>query len=548
MSTLTGDTPRRSPRLAAKLGATTFVFALSACATDSRTQGDIAQGAAGGAALGAVAGAVVPGVSVIEGAAVGAAIGGVAGYVWADQNNDGYVDGYVSNGQYYAGTPQGYDPTLRRVATGAVGGAALGAAAGALIPGHGILEGAVIGAAVGGVAGAVWADRDNDGRVDGYVSNGQYYPGVPGPAPLPNYTAPSRSGERDGAFEASGEESDPSETESPASAASGGRTTFSSQRYAAGYMRARLAVRRASATAYAAHPGFSAIRAWHTNNGALTEAALNALVEECSVNWGGVDAECQAAVSAGSGNFGGVPKADRKEFAYLLQQSCPADRNNATCVRKMRTMRILRSLPKGRLDPKPLRMNEGETTRFTAFVMDIGEGKGQPGLATDLAIQPAPPRQAAPVLVPAIPISSRMCFALAAEDKASARIEPIGEGDAKVEQGRICMNVAEGGGTIKFDPSWNVTPLSGRNLRLLLDTEHVVGDERKQIRYQPRPITVEVIPKKGLWDRLDEMIKRLTGTVGLLGSLATAIGGLIASIAAWKIWGLFKRRRAGPTS
>jgi hypothetical protein len=169
---------------------------LSACATDSRQAGDIAQGAAIGAAGGAAVGAVVPGVNVIEGAAVGAAIGGLAGGVWADQNNDGYVDGYVSNGQYYAGTPQGYDPTLRRVATGALGGAALGAVAGAVIPGVSLLEGAVIGAAVGGVAGAIWADRDNDGRVDGYVSNGQYYSGAPAAAPAPTYTAPARSGER----------------------------------------------------------------------------------------------------------------------------------------------------------------------------------------------------------------------------------------------------------------------------------------------------------------------------------------------------------------
>ena len=70
-------------------------ISLSACATDSQTAGDIAQGAAVGAAGGAAVGAVVPGVSVIEGAAVGAAIGGLAGAVWADKNNDGYVDGYV---------------------------------------------------------------------------------------------------------------------------------------------------------------------------------------------------------------------------------------------------------------------------------------------------------------------------------------------------------------------------------------------------------------------------------------------------------------------
>lgn len=170
---------------------------LGACATNSRTAGNAAEGAAYGAAGGAVVGAVVPGVSIIEGAAVGAVIGGLANAVWADRNNDGYVDGYVQNGQYYTGQPQGYDPTLRRVATGAIGGAALGAVAGAVIPGLSILEGAVIGAAVGGVAGAIWADRDNDGRVDGYVSNGQYYTGSPAATTTqPTYSAPVRSGER----------------------------------------------------------------------------------------------------------------------------------------------------------------------------------------------------------------------------------------------------------------------------------------------------------------------------------------------------------------
>ena len=60
----------------------------------------------GGAALGAVAGAVIPGVSVLEGAIAGAIVGGLAGAIWADQNNDGRVDGYMYNGNYYAGTPR----------------------------------------------------------------------------------------------------------------------------------------------------------------------------------------------------------------------------------------------------------------------------------------------------------------------------------------------------------------------------------------------------------------------------------------------------------
>jgi hypothetical protein len=147
-------------------------ISLSACATDSRQAGDIAQGAA-----------------------IGAAVGGLAGAVWADNNNDGYADGYVQNGTYYTGTPQGYDPTLRRVATGALGGAALGAVAGAVIPGLSIVEGAVVGAAIGGLAGAVWADNDRDGRVDGYVYNGQNYQGTP-QGYAPTSAPPPMSGER----------------------------------------------------------------------------------------------------------------------------------------------------------------------------------------------------------------------------------------------------------------------------------------------------------------------------------------------------------------
>ena len=175
--------------LAAVLAGTAM---LGACASNPRVAQDAAIGGVGGAAIGAV----VPGVSVAEGAIAGAAIGGLAGSVWADQNNDGYVDGYVYNGQYYAGTPAGYDNTLGRVATGAVGGAALGAVAGAVIPGVSVIQGAVIGAAVGGLAGAVWADRDNNGQVDGYIYNGQYYPGQPPAGTMAPAPAPMAAGER----------------------------------------------------------------------------------------------------------------------------------------------------------------------------------------------------------------------------------------------------------------------------------------------------------------------------------------------------------------
>jgi hypothetical protein len=71
------------------------------------------------------------------------------------------------------------DDTLASAATGAGLGAAAGAGVGAVVGGISPIEGAIAGAAIGGLAGAVWADRDNDGRADGYYQNGQYYQGVP---------------------------------------------------------------------------------------------------------------------------------------------------------------------------------------------------------------------------------------------------------------------------------------------------------------------------------------------------------------------------------
>ena len=137
------------------------------------------------------------GYAPIQGGVVGAPIGGLAGGMWADGNNDGIVDGYSYNGYYYQGAPAGWNPNLGRV------GATM--AAGTMAPSTSALDGAIAGAVVAAMPGAIWADRDGDGRVDGYMYNGQYYAGAPGggyaspqaPPPPPPISQPSRRvGER----------------------------------------------------------------------------------------------------------------------------------------------------------------------------------------------------------------------------------------------------------------------------------------------------------------------------------------------------------------
>ena len=146
------------------------------------------------------------GSQVIANAAVGAPIPGARGAVWADPKNSGYVTGYMHNGRYHPGTPPPvYDGSSHTIAARFDDGAALGAAAGAVLPSV-----SIVGSAVSGLDGAVWVDINNDGVADGYVYRGRYYSGVPAgnrstatppPPPPPPSAAPvvppiSRSGER----------------------------------------------------------------------------------------------------------------------------------------------------------------------------------------------------------------------------------------------------------------------------------------------------------------------------------------------------------------
>lgn len=71
----------------------------------------------------AVASLSLAGASAAAAQQIGSPVAGMSGAIWADANNDGYVDGYVARGEYFPGRPAGAAPTMSPAApSGGVAG------------------------------------------------------------------------------------------------------------------------------------------------------------------------------------------------------------------------------------------------------------------------------------------------------------------------------------------------------------------------------------------------------------------------------------------
>jgi hypothetical protein len=273
------------------------------------------------------------------------------------------------------------------------------------------------------------------------------------------------------------------------------------------------------------------VTGWLTARGTLTAGALQAMMAACRRLEDPLTADCEAAVASGQGEFAKAPSDARAEFSLLLD-GCRSMPPGRTCEQAMMLEREFRALKRGRLDPQPLKMQEGVKTTFVARIIDTGDptGGGRPGAP----IGPAGPAgSGGRDAVIMMPISGQICFSLTADPK-DFLIRQIGE---------RCPKISESGSPVKYDPQWEVTPLRAGTLDLKLRTELYVNDVRRDYPHQPYPLKIEVAAKPGLWDRIDATLARATGTVNLATKLATAIGALFTAVAAWGIWALFKKRR-----
>lgn len=429
--------------------------------------------------------------TIVEGVAIGEPIAGLSGAIWADSNSDGRVDGYIRFDQFHSGAPRGYDPVRRRVIT------------------------------------RMMADMV----------------GEPPPPPPP---PPPQRAERDG-YESeflygSGDERGDADNLGPAHGSSSGAVHYS---HAYASRSISLSNIRTAAGAGASVDRFGSVRAWQTTNGALPRTAVIAILEQCVASLGEVGPECLAAVRAGAGDFSAVPESARREFAAIYRDSCPTDVAEVACVERLQNAAMFRALPRGGLQLSPLKMDEGKRTLFSATIRDSGEIEGRAGLSSNVGFEPDAAHPGQEHRITVVPYSPKMCFGLRASDPTKVKIEPQpGEGRTIEPPVRICMTQAEGMEAIKYDPSWWVTPLNGNDLQLYLNIEHYVGSQKRNFPQEPWPIVVDVIPKPGLWARFDAFLEHATGTANLAANLAKAIGALISAIAAWGIWGWFKRRRA----
>jgi hypothetical protein len=284
--------------------------------------------------------------------------------------------------------------------------------------------------------------------------------------------------------------------------------------------------------AASANPQLGAIRSWLTPTGTITRAAMEAMIHECVRLDGRMTADCQGAVRAGEGGFRSAPEEARTEFSFLLN-TCLGARPGEDCAQVVALNREFRALPRGRLEPRPLTMLEGERSLFTARIVDDPRIQGRPGLPIEDSSAGAEDAAGANSSQSVIPFSRRMCFNLTAVNPEDFRIERIGD---------RCMNVRDGGGAVKYDPQWYVTPLRSGRRELLLVTELYVNNLRRDFRHQPYPLPITVTPKPSLWDRVDATIRRITGTVNLAVGLAEALGSLFVAIAGWSLWSWFRKR------
>ena len=274
------------------------------------------------------------------------------------------------------------------------------------------------------------------------------------------------------------------------------------------------------------------MRTWLTPTGTLTAAALAAMKDECVRLEGELSAECQSAAVAGEGGFVVAPKNARDEFSFLLD-SCRGAGPGESCSEIIGLEREFRALPRGRLDPQPRAMEEEVRTLFTAFIVRDGDARRSGGAGLPIGGESGEDKTTGGASGIVIPYSRRMCFGLTADAK-DFRIEPVG---------KPCMDILAGGGRVKFNPQWNVTPLRAGTLELRLITELFVNNEKREFRHEPYPLPIEVKPKPSLWDRIDNAIRRATATVNLAVGLAEALGTLFTIIAGWAIWSWFRKRR-----
>jgi len=280
-------------------------------------------------------------------------------------------------------------------------------------------------------------------------------------------------------------------------------------------------------------PNSTLPRNWMTPTGTITRRAMDAMIGECIRLEGEVSADCQSAVSAGGGVFGAAPEAARVEFSFLLR-SCLGRVEGEDCAQIVALDRDFRELPRGQLDPQPRTMVEGTRTLFTAFIRDAlsQEQAGQPGfpIGEGPQAEEAASNRPRPTVVP---FSRRMCFRLEA-----------GEGDFRiVPVGDSCMSILPGGGRVRYNPQWYVTPLRAGTLELRLATDLYVDGVMREFRHEPYPLPIAVTPKTPLWDKIDNFIRRATATINLTAGLAEALGALFAAIAGWVIWSWFKKRK-----
>lgn len=251
------------------------------------------------------------------------------------------------------------------------------------------------------------------------------------------------------------------------------------------------------------------------DSGTLTREALSAVLSLCEAI-GNRPRDCAARVTNRTGPFAAVDELAAAETALLLGV-CRETEELSDCRQEIEDERYIRDQAIGRAEPNTLAMRQYEEIVWSVNIRR-SELNVTPG---EVTITETNPDGETVAVDNAISFTEETCFLL-----------EYNPDEFKVGDVRSCPEYRRG--NTPYTARWTIEPLVSGERDLTVVAVH----ER-----DGRQVATENVPTSPFTIEVEHWLVNVLRELGLWNEVAAAIGTLMATIAGWGIWKLFRRRK-----